>query len=157
ILNNTGTADGSVAQAQSALDFQTSDNGGGHSTISAKITGNNLTENPDTAGQQVISLDTVSGQGDIFLEGWNGASPTYDNFLIANNTLNGTVKALADDPTHIKAGTGRANIANPTITLSPGSPLTAAQVGAAFSQSFTGSGGGGGDTYSFRVVRGALP
>jgi hypothetical protein len=66
LINNTGTADGSVSQSQSALDFQTSDNGGGHSTISARITGNTLTEKPDS-GQQVISLDTVGGQGDIVI------------------------------------------------------------------------------------------
>jgi|GEM_PF-3000612 len=134
LLNNTGTADGSVAQAQSALDFQTTNNGGGASTISAKIIGNTLTENPDTAGQQVISIDTVSGQGDVYLEGWNGSSPaTYSAFLIANNTLNGSVKALADDPSHVHAGTGRANI--PAL---PPAPLLAAAGGVESSSSGPG-------------------
>lgn len=110
IQGNTGTADGSLAQAQSALDLQTTDNGGGPSTICAKIGGsgalkNDLTENPDTAGQQVISLDPANAGTTITIEGGPGGSPGTENFLDANNTLHGSTHVAISSPTRVPSGT----------------------------------------------------
>jgi hypothetical protein len=105
-LNNVGTADGSLAQAQSALDFQATNNGGGNSTICGKVSSNTLTENPDTAGQQVISIDPVDAGTSITFEGGPGGSPGTENYLAANNTLNGITKVAISTPSRVPSGVG---------------------------------------------------
>jgi uncharacterized repeat protein (TIGR01451 family) len=110
LTGNIGTADGSPTFAQSALDLQATTNGAGNSTICAKIGGagalqNTLTESPDTAGQQVISIDPVGGST-ITIEGGPGGSPGTENFLIANNTLNGTTKVAISNPAAVPSGVG---------------------------------------------------
>ena len=107
---NVGTADGSLAFAQSALDLQATTNGGGNSTICANIGGagalkNTLTENPDAAGQQVVSIDPVGGST-ITIEGGPGGSPGTEAFVTGNNTLNGTNKVAISDPTKVPSGVG---------------------------------------------------
>ena len=110
IQGNTGQADGSLAFAQSALDLQATTNGGGNSTICANIGGavalkNTLSQIPDTAGQQVISIDPVGGST-ITIQGGPGGSPGTENFLIANNTLNGTNKVAISTPGAVPSGIG---------------------------------------------------
>jgi hypothetical protein len=103
VLNNTATVNGNAGQ--NGLYLQTSNNGGGNSTICANISGNTLTENPNNTGfSNPLVLDTVTNQGTINLEGWTG-SPAYDAFLESTNTLvsnNGSVAgAIADNPANI--------------------------------------------------------
>jgi hypothetical protein len=110
IQGNSVTADGSNAQAQSALYIQTTNNGGGASTVCANIGGagalkNTFTENPNPSGSLAVALDTVNGQGTISLEGWNGAggSAGIQSFLATNNTLVGGI-GDADNPSFVAAG-----------------------------------------------------
>jgi hypothetical protein len=113
IQGNTGTADGSVNFAQAALDMQSTNNGGGNSSICANVgdfvagnAKNILTENPDTGGEQVISMDPVDVGASITIQGGPGGSPGTENFLIAHNTLNGTVKAAISAPSRVPSGVG---------------------------------------------------
>jgi hypothetical protein len=86
-----------------ALYLQTSNNGGGNSSICANVSGNTLVENPPNTTQSYsLILDTVSNQGTINLEGWTG-SPAYDQFLAGRNTLTGgpSPGAIADNPSNL--------------------------------------------------------
>jgi Bacterial Ig domain/Right handed beta helix region/Immunoglobulin I-set domain len=125
ITGNTGTADGSLAFAQSALDMQASDNGGGASTICANVGGagalkNTFTENPDTAGQQVISIDPANAGTAITIQGGPGGSPGTENFLISNNTLNGTNKVAISSPSRVPSGVGVDCVTSTPLQFSPG-------------------------------------
>ncbi|HZE57233.1 MAG TPA: putative Ig domain-containing protein, partial [Chthoniobacterales bacterium] len=122
--SNVGLADGSLAFAQSALDMQATNNGGGNSTICANIGGagalkNTLTESPDTAGQQVISIDPVGGST-ITIQGGPGGSPGTENFLIANNTLNGTNKVAISTPGAVPSGVGVDCVTSTPLLVSAG-------------------------------------
>ncbi|HYJ05296.1 MAG TPA: putative Ig domain-containing protein, partial [Chthoniobacterales bacterium] len=124
LLSNTGTANGSLAFAQSALDMQATTNGGGNSTICANIGGagalkNTLTQSPDTAGQQVISIDPVGGST-IRIQGGPGGSPGTENFLIANNTLNGTNKVAISTPAAVPSGVGFDCVTSTPLFVSSG-------------------------------------
>lgn len=123
VTGNTGTADGSAAQSQAALDMQVTDNGGGPSTICAKVSGNTFSEVPD-AGEQVISIDPVGGT--ITIEGGPGGSPGTENFLAANNTLNGTNKVAISDPTKVPSGVG-----HDCVTATPLAPPPQPEIGPA--------------------------
>ncbi|HKP03564.1 MAG TPA: putative Ig domain-containing protein, partial [Chthoniobacterales bacterium] len=107
ILSNSATVSGNAGR--NALYIQTANNGVAgtdNSTICANISGNNFSESPNNTGfQSTIVLDTVSNQGVINLENWNGSSPTYDVFLSNQNTLSGgTPNVIADNPANIHAG-----------------------------------------------------
>src|SRR5205807_2316748 len=107
ILNNTASVNGNLGR--NALYLQTANNGVAgtdNSTMCANVSGNTFTESPNNTGfQATIVLDTVSNQGVVNLENWNGSSPTYDVFLSSQNTLSGgSPNVIADNSANIHAG-----------------------------------------------------
>jgi CSLREA domain-containing protein len=126
ILNNSATVSGNAGQ--NALYLQTANNGTpvtDNSTICANISGNTLSENPNNTGfQATVVFDTVSNQGVINLEGWNGSSPTYDVFISNQNTLSGgSPNVIADNAANIHAG-GNCVTSTPLLAA-PGGILAA--------------------------------
>ncbi len=86
----------------------------------------------------------------------SGSASGAINLTVGDNTL--TIIVTAQNGTTTETYTVTVNRAAPpaTITLSPaGGALTAGQVGTAYSQTFTASGGTG--PYSYAVTSGALP
>jgi Big-like domain-containing protein/cadherin-like protein len=102
VTGNTVTVNGDSPNFATAMYLQTSNNGGGASSICAKITGNTLTSTGSSS--PAVILDTLGGEGTIGLEGWNGTSPTAETFLMNNNTITGSPEVAIDDPTFVVAG-----------------------------------------------------
>jgi hypothetical protein len=158
-FNNSVSANGGSPDfASAALYLLASDNGGGGSTISAKITGNNFGINPVASGAAITLDDNGETTNKIFIEGWAG-TPTDDpsTFLSGSNTLAGTpLVAVAD---HVFGNSpARNNLATPVTTLTTGSPLTSGQIGVPYSRTISATTDFTiGHAYNFSVVNSALP
>jgi hypothetical protein len=100
VTNNTVSVNGASPFFRNAMYLQTSDNGGGASTICAKISGNTLTSTGATSASVV--LDTVNGQGTIGLEGYvSGAEEAY---LSSVNTIVGSPQVAIDNAAFVNPG-----------------------------------------------------
>jgi VCBS repeat-containing protein len=100
ITGNAVSVNGASPNFRNAMYLQTSANGGGASTICAKITGNTLTSTGATSAGLV--LDTVNGEGTIGLEGYvSGAEEAY---LTSVNTITGSPQVAIDNAAFVGVG-----------------------------------------------------
>jgi hypothetical protein len=102
ILNNSVIVNGDAPDFATAMYLQTSNNGGGQSSICANISGNTLTSTG--VSSPGVILDTVDGEGTIGLEGWNGTTPDAETFLASNNTIVGSPQVAIDNPAFVISG-----------------------------------------------------
>jgi hypothetical protein len=100
VTGNSVSVNGASPNFANAMYVQTSNNGGGASSVCANINGNVLTSTGATSAGLV--LDTVAGQGTIGLEGYvSGPEETY---LTSVNTITGAPPVAIDDPSFVNPG-----------------------------------------------------